>query len=306
MPRKRKPKAPAAPKAEPIRICYDREIDDFDRMRMAALAVDENPANAPRADLAEKAMVSPLGIAFLTNSLWKPGRLLKVFFMGGTASQRAKAKAAAGEIERAANLRFEWVNTAAESDLRISFDSGSGAWSYIGVDSLGIPKSQATMNLGFDQGGTYVHEFLHAVGAVHEHQHPEAGILWNEPAVYQSYSGSPNYWDRSTIKHNVIDRYSKTQTRYSSFDPLSVMLYPIDSRLTLNGFSSQWNTAMSTTDKEWLAKMYPAADAPPTGSLGGRVWVELSKDGKGFNINYEGRQASVRLLDGGKVEGTWS
>jgi hypothetical protein len=40
--------------------------------------------------------------------------------------------------------------------------------------------------------------------------------------------------------------------------------------------------------------------------LGGRVWVELSKDGKGFNINYEGRQASVRLLDGGKVEGTWS
>ena len=91
-----------------------------------------------------------------------------------------------------------------------------------------------------------------------------------------------------------------------SFDPLSVMLYPIDSRLTLNGFSSQWNTAMSTTDKEWLAKMYPAADAPPTGSLGGRVWVELSKDGKGFNINYEGRQASVRLLDGGKFEGTWS
>lgn len=285
-------------KKRPAYLCFDRVIDDpFDRMRLAALAAEENPANAPRGDLVDKAMLSAVGIAFITNSLWKTGRTLRVFFMGGTAAQQTKAKAAAAEIEANANLKFSYVATAGESDIRISFNAGSGAWSYIGTDALGIPKNQATMNLGFDQGGTYVHEFLHAIGAVHEHQHPEAGIVWNEPVVYADYAGEPNFWDREKTKHNVIDRYSRTVTQFSAFDPKSVMLYPVDARHTLNGFSAGWNVAMSQTDREWLAKTYPKADGPVTPPVG--ITSVLS-------INVGGRQVSGTLNADGTVTGSWN
>ena len=250
----------------PIRMCVDRAITDpWDRQRLADLAAAENPANAPRADLVGRAMLSRLGIAFVTNSIWKNGRTLKVAFLGGTATQQTDARKAAAEVELYANLRFDFGAPAADSDIRIKFDAGDGAWSMVGTDALGVAKNQATMNLGFNQAGTYVHEFMHAVGAIHEHQHPEAGIRWNEAAVYAYYAGSPNFWDKATTKHNVLDTYSRTLTQHSTFDPKSIMLYPIDKRLTLDGFSVGWNGEMSDTDKAWLGKVYPKGGVvPPT------------------------------------------
>lgn len=255
--------AKAKRQSGPILMCVDRVITDpYDRMRLADLAAAENPANAPRGDLVEGARLSKLGIAFVTNSLWKNGRVLKVAFLGGTAQQKADAKRAAAEVEKYANLKFDFSATAAESDIRIAFDAADGAWSNIGTDALGVAKNQPTMNLGFNQAGTYVHEFVHGVGGIHEHQHPEAGIQWDEAAVYAYYAGAPNYWDKATTKHNVLDTYSRTLTQYSAFDPKSIMLYPIDRQLTKNGFSVGWNNELSDTDKAWLAKVYPKADAP--------------------------------------------
>lgn len=33
-----------------------------------------------------------------------------------------------------------------------------------------------------------LHEFGHALGAIHEHQHPEAAIPWDKPKVYEYYA----------------------------------------------------------------------------------------------------------------------
>ena len=41
----------------------------------------------------------------------------------------------------------------------LTFDSQDGAWSYIGTDCRSIPMNEATMNLGFLDGGTAAHEF---------------------------------------------------------------------------------------------------------------------------------------------------
>jgi hypothetical protein len=84
------------------------------------------------------------------------------------------------------------------------------------------------------------------------------------------------------------------------------MLYPIDARMTRNGFSSSWNQGLSATDREWLAKTYPRADAPPPPSdLGGTVWCRV--DGNRFAINYEGRvQVSGELRPDKTITGTWS
>jgi hypothetical protein len=41
----------------------------------------------------------------------------------------------------------------------LTFDSHMGVWSYTGTDCRSIPLNEATMNVGFLDGGTAAHEF---------------------------------------------------------------------------------------------------------------------------------------------------
>jgi len=43
---------------------------------------------------------------------------------------------------------------------------------------------------------TVIHEFGHALGMIHEHQHPLAAIPWDKDKVYTYYAGYPNYWSK--------------------------------------------------------------------------------------------------------------
>jgi len=70
--------------------------------------------------------------------------------------------------------------------FRVTFDPNDGAWSWVGTDARRIPFNQATMNLGFLDGGTAAHEFGHSIGLGHEHQNPVSGIEWNEEVVLRS------------------------------------------------------------------------------------------------------------------------
>lgn len=162
------------------------------------------------------------------------------------------------------NLNFR-INQAFDSAIRITFDRNSGAWSLLGTDAARSRRSNATMNLGFNQGGTYLHEFGHAMGAIHEHQNPEGGIKWNRQAVIRDLSGPPNNWDLATIERNMFKRYSMDQTNGTAVDTKSIMLYAIPSRWTLDGFSSKPNSRLSEGDKSFAAKAYPKATAKTPG-----------------------------------------
>ena len=142
--------------------------------------------------------IMPLG------KLWMNGSTLRVRFLGGTPAQQSKAQEQALWWTAFANLQFDF-NNAADAEIRVSFDPNDGAWSYIGTDNRGIPLNQATMNLGFMDGGTAAHEFGHAIGLAHEHQNPDGGIEWNEATVISSLSGPSNNWDEATIRHNVLN-----------------------------------------------------------------------------------------------------
>ena len=117
-----------------------------------------------------------------------------------------------------ANLRFNF-NDAPGAEIRISFDPNDGAWSYVGTDCRGIPLNEATMNLGFMDGGTTAHEFGHAIGLAHEHQNPAGGIEWNEEVVIRELARPPNLWDEATARHNVLRKYSADQINGTRFDP---------------------------------------------------------------------------------------
>jgi hypothetical protein len=163
-------------------------------------------------------------------------------------------------------LTFEFDN-APNAEIRISFDSSDGAWSYLGTDATTIPMNQATMNLGFLDGGTAAHEFGHAIGLAHEHQNPAGGLQWNEDAVIRDLSGPPNNWDPGTIRNNVLNKYSADQVRGTEFDHDSIMLYFFPDTWVKNGKGTKANDVLSTLDKEFVAsaQIYPKTATTPQG-----------------------------------------
>ena len=195
------------------------------------------------------------------------GSTLQVRFLGGTAAQKATVREQAEWWTQVANLTFDF-NNAPGAEIRISFDPSDGAWSYVGTDCRGIPLNEATMNLGFLDGGTAAHEFGHAIGLAHEHQNPAGGIQWNEEVVIREVAKSPNFWDEATARHNVLRKYTADQINGTQFDPDSIMLYFFPAEWTLNGIGTKANEVLSALDKEFIAgaKMYPktgpTVDAP--------------------------------------------
>ncbi len=203
--------------------------------------------------------ISPIG------KTWMNGSTLHVRFMGGSAAQQAKAREQAGWWTAVANLEIVF-DDAPDADIRIAFDPGDGAWSYIGTDARDIPRNEPTMNLGFLDGGTCAHEWGHAIGLAHEHQNPAGGIQWNEAVVIREMAKGPNFWDEATTRHNILQRYAADQVNGTQFDPDSIMLYFFPAEWTTNGIATRANEVLSATDKAFIAgaKMYPRTRTAPT------------------------------------------
>lgn len=242
--------------ANPRKVCIDRVLPSEFRRPQRLLPVmtaltrrDGGPAGG-RATRA----IAPIG------KTWMNGTALHVRFIGGTAAQKAKAREQAGWWSKVANISFVFDDTSS-AEIRVTFDPSDGAWSYVGTDCRGIPLNEATMNLGFLDGGTAAHEFGHAIGLAHEHQNPAGGIQWNETVVLAEAARSPNFWDEATARHNIIDKYSADQVKGTKFDPDSIMLYFFPASWTLNGVGTKANDVLSTMDKAFIAgaQMYPKA-----------------------------------------------
>jgi astacin (peptidase family M12A) len=230
--------------AEREKVCTDR-ILPRELMRL-------QPTITTRAREGRTRAIAPIG------KTWMNGTRLRARFMTGTPVQQAKAREQAKWWTDVANIFIEFGNTP-DAEIRISFDANDGAWSYIGTDCRDIPANEATMNLGFLDGGTAAHEFGHAIGLAHEHQNPAGGIQWNEQVVIREAAKSPNFWDEATTRHNILRRYTINQINGTAFDPESIMLYFFPASWTLNGIGTHENDVLSAMDKAFIAgaKMYP-------------------------------------------------
>ncbi len=128
-------------------------------------------------------------------------------------------------------LTFTEVSTPGEAELRIGFEPG-GSWSYVGRDSVDFASkpTERTINFGWDLTTPYgrdtaLHEIGHAIGFPHEHQNPNAGIVWDEQAAYSYFGGPPNNWDRAMVDHNIIRKISSQAVQGSQWDKNSIMHY---------------------------------------------------------------------------------
>lgn len=224
-------------------------------------AIEENPKNGKEVDDPQTGTK-----AFVINSkLWSPGRTLRVRFLGGTNQVQQKVIEYANKWCECTSLKFDFGNHP-DAEIRIDFVS-DGSWSYIGTDCLVFPQDEATMNFGwFDQpvaeeeySRVIVHEFGHAIGMPHEHNHPGVDIPWNKEAVYRYYTNPPNNWTTDQVDNNLFAKYEKSQTSFAEFDKNSIMLYPIPAQFVTDpSFAVEWNnTKLSDTDKAFMHKMYP-------------------------------------------------
>jgi hypothetical protein len=138
----------------------------------------------------------------------------------------------ANEWSLYANLTFSFMDRDApgDSDIRISFTSGAGSWSYIGTGTKTIPQSEPTMNFGwFDDetsdevfSRTVIHEFGHTIGCIHEQASPVVNIPWNKPAVYEYYLRT-NGWDQAKVDGNVFAKAEQANSLNSNWDKTSIM-----------------------------------------------------------------------------------
>lgn len=158
-------------------------------------------------------------------------------------------------------ITFQFVGKL-PADIIIELNGNSIHSSIIGINSLKHSQNGlTTMKLGIgiarNNNEIYspvVHEFGHALGCIHEHQSPAASIKWNEPVAIRYYSIGG--WDEATVRHNVFNKFSSGEVTNSKFDPESIMIYPIDSSLTLDGFFTNWNTQLSDLDKAFMKRAY--------------------------------------------------
>lgn len=198
----------------------------------------------------------------LTNSLWDSGDIITFAFMDGRKLIKNKVVEVFLEWTKYANITFEPA-LLTDAMIRISFKQ-EGSWSYLGKECLEIPKNEPTVNFGWltteskqlEIQRVVLHEFGHVLGMIHEHQNPNSDIPWNKDAIYEMYSGAPNYWNRQEIDTNFFEVYDKTMTNSSEFDRESIMLYPISNKMTYGDYEVGWNTSLSEMDKEWISSIY--------------------------------------------------
>lgn len=196
---------------------------------------------------------------------WAQHQILRIAFMGNTSpALQQKIAAAASPWLNHINLKFDWVK-GGEGDIRINTNTDVYN-SYLGNDSLRIPAGEATMNLSFndtygpdDYPGCVLHEFGHALGADHEHMHPESNIPWNFPVVYEYYART-NGWSREQTDHNVLATHKNSQfLKATAYDKLSIMHYPVEQQLTLGDWKATQSPTLSAGDIAHMSSLYPKA-----------------------------------------------
>jgi hypothetical protein len=230
-----------------------------------------------------------LRAAFLTDKLWPAGSKLRIGFVySNTKATRNKAvhwtplntlkesgkpldpleetvramdpelavrTVVRDRIMKLVGLDIEFVENAGDANIRVAFND-DGAWAYVGIDALQYKYPEPTVNFGWLDVGTIIHEFGHVLGMIHEHQNPKGGgIPWNKTKVYE-WAEETQGWNPKTTETNILDRYDISQINGSTFDPLSIMLYFFPAELTTTGNGTEQNLRLSGIDVEYINQIY--------------------------------------------------
>ncbi len=268
--------ATRAAEEEPFVIDLNMAVPPQQQQEAVLYALEERDSNAPDPDAGGR-----ISLAVARNRLWEVGKRLRVRFLDARRYSDPQRRIqlvmdTANEWTQQANLSLE-LSEDQDAELRVAFNPHDGCWSYIGTDAKTQARTLPTINLSIlgwdkvpsDYSKYVLHEFGHAIGCIHEHSTPIAGIKWNRPVVYEYYKSKFD-WDKPKVDFNVFQVFAQASSNHGAGpnDPIvadytpqmdkdSIMVYPIPKEHTLDGYSVQWRGALSAMDKKFIAVVYP-------------------------------------------------
>ena len=201
--------------------------------------------------------------ALQKSAKWKSRDTITVTFLSGDKElqRRVREMALQWVAPRMAVLGLTFV-TDKNAMIRIAFDRSDGSWSSVGTTCRQVRKPKPTMNFGWIDAGSpeedlravVLHEFGHALGLIHEHESPAGGIQWNRQAVIDDLRSEG--WSDEDIQFNMFEAHSTRETNYTALDKKSIMMYPIPTHWTTDGFCVGFNSTLSPTDKKFIREQY--------------------------------------------------
>jgi serralysin len=179
--------------------------------------------------------------------------------LNGTGQQQEMVRRAAtawlaGELGSRLQFRFDVPQKDAQITINMASNRNN---SIVGRNSIPFAPKQATMNLSDIVDSIIMHEFGHALGLQHEHQHPQAPINWNRSKVYADMAAIG--WTPDMVDANIFARLGSNLRCIGSpgFDAQSIMLYPVPAGWATN-FVSGLNMSISDADRKCLIGLYRA------------------------------------------------
>ncbi|MGY2136002.1 M12 family metallopeptidase [Pseudomonas reactans] len=210
--------------------------------------------------------VNPIGTHALSRSkrgvidpqkVWPQFSTIRISIKHMTQEQRQFTKDNINKWAPHVNLEFEFTEQE-DGDIRIKADNNLiGGRSSIGTSAKEADVDKHTMVIGFSGGlneynaGTVIHEFGHALGLKHEHQHPLHTLDINWQAISRDVqSGKVNV---SLVNYIPLT----TNVEFTAYDQKSVMHYGFPKEHLKSGEGIVDNNELSEGDKEIARRFYP-------------------------------------------------
>jgi hypothetical protein len=239
----------------------------YDPLNSYSVAINERPSNgAMSSGRRNKRSVGE------HTKYWSVGKTLKVLVYKLDEHSFEAVKNGASKWLPYINLNFEFIemdekdiNATDEflGDIRVDFqpsfnNAGSSA---VGTDSLAGHAHDPSMTLGTnvsspDYESLIIHEFGHALGLDHAHQHPDAEIPWDREKAYVHFENSANF-SKAQVDANVFPLERVPGRTYAPYDRYSVMHYQVHNELTVGDWEQPLNKNISEGDIAFMRQIYP-------------------------------------------------
>ncbi|CAI8006825.1 hypothetical protein GBAR_LOCUS4921 [Geodia barretti] len=153
-----------------------------------------------------------------------------------------------------------------DSDIRVEFVENGVSWSLVGAEAKDEDTNNPTMelDLGSHYRFTILHEFGHALGLQHEHQHPKAPKLYNEQMLNKFLKDNRGIKPED-VEQEKIDNWARLEEAelMGEYDEKSVMHYLIEMDVQDHSCTrgpTVTPTELSEGDKKYIVQFYSRGD----------------------------------------------
>lgn len=216
----------------------------------------------------EEAKVKKTALIAQTGKTWKNKSTLIVSFLDGSKDFKDEVELFSKEWTRYANINFVFYPTLAHipknqsADIVITFNTTVHT-SAVGTDSKVSLQTGESMNLGLSQikhinvrRGIILHEFGHALGLQHEHQHKKRSLEFDESKALIACRNHLGFTD-TQCREFILQTIPAEGVYFSQYDPLSIMHYTLHPDFFKTKVEIRENSSLSLIDKLEIAKLYP-------------------------------------------------